>query len=71
MRKKSELDDEPNEDFGQTTVSKANKGRAYQLWKYAKSLDVSPAQRNALYDMYQEWGFIPSLPLKTIGKKGY
>lgn len=71
MQKKSELDDEPNEDFGQTTVSKANKGRAYQLWQYAKSLDLSPAQRNALYDMYQEWGFIPSLSLETIGKKGY
>ena len=38
---------------------------------YEKSLDLSPAQRNALYDMYQEWGFIPSLPLKIIGKKGY
>ena len=71
MQRKSELDAEPNEDFGQTTVSKANKGRAYQLWQYAKTLDISPAQRSALYDMYQEWGFIPSLSLKTIGKKGY
>lgn len=46
MKKETELDDEPNEDFGYSTKSKATKGRAYQLWQYTESFDRASEQRN-------------------------